>query len=249
MDAKSVSTKPPPVITFLPELVVVGTRFGSWQTITSAWRESRGRSAHRKVTVRCDCGTEKVAFYDNLTSGKSTACHACSTREHRWDGGATTPEWLRRRFTAAQNRCTSPGDHRWEYYGGRGIEFRFESVEAAARWMIDNCGLPRQSRRTQIDRIDNNGHYEPGNLRWASARTNICNRRNAVLPESWVFRQKEWPFSRKAVETKLRAGMTREQIFAEAHEYVRTKRNWWERVAARLARMTSSTPGPGDDSR
>lgn len=59
-------------------------------------------------------------------------------------------------------------------YGGRGIEFRFSTGSDMAEWVITNLGKPRG--RT-LDRIDNNGHYEPGNLRWASAAQQARNKR------------------------------------------------------------------------
>lgn len=67
----------------------------------------------------------------------------------------------------AKQRCTNPNGVAWENYGGRGIEFRFVSIEIATRWVHANLG-PKPKGRYSIDRIDNNRHYEPGNLRWAT---------------------------------------------------------------------------------
>lgn len=223
---KSLSVKPPAGAPLLPGLVRVGTRFGLWRTLTEVWRDG----AHRKVWVCCTCGKTSVAYLDNLTARKSRGCRSCQLRS------TTTPKWLRGRMQTARQRCTNPKHPCWEDYGGRGIEFRFSSVATAAEWIAANIGL---HPKLEIDRIDVNGHYEPGNLRWATDTQQVWNRRNTKLDETWVFRQSEWPLSKKAVEKKLRAGMTREQIIDEAKEYVARRRNWWRRVAARLESMTS----------
>ena len=149
-DGRFHSEQQPHNISDLHALVKVGDRFGSWEVTSEAWREK----GHRKVSARCDCGTEKTLFFDNLKSGKSTSCKPCALRAKRWNGGRTTPDWLRDRFSAAKNRCTSPG---------------------GTQWMIDNCGLP--SRSMDLDRTNNDGHYEPGNLRWLTRAESLRNRR------------------------------------------------------------------------
>lgn len=83
----------------------------------------------------------------------------------------TSPE--RRAYAKAKHRCTNPEAQGYHHYGGRGIEFRFESF----REFVDHLG-PRPTRGYSLDRIDNSGHYEPGNVRWASIRQQVNNKRN-----------------------------------------------------------------------
>ena len=77
----------------------------------------------------------------------------------------------RRCYTKAKERCENPNHIGWKYYGGRGIEFRFNSF---AQFLA--CLGPRPDGCV-IDRINNDGHYEPGNVRWADTRTSALNRR------------------------------------------------------------------------
>ena len=92
------------------------------------------------------------------------------------------------------------------------------------------------SRDMEIDRIDNDGNYEPGNLRWAPREKNQANRRLTVLPE---WDPTEWPYARSVVTRKLSAGMTREQIIADAEKAVKEKRKGWRTIAQKLESMTS----------
>jgi hypothetical protein len=81
-----------------------------------------------------------------------------------------TPEF--RAFHDAKHRCLNPRDPFWKNYGGRGIKFLFESFEQ----FIAGLG-PRPSPQHSLDRINNDGHYEPGNVHWATKseqRRNQC---------------------------------------------------------------------------
>jgi hypothetical protein len=91
-------------------------------------------------------------------------------RHGEWRGRVKTPEY--RSFHAAKRRCQSKKDVGYPYYGGRGILFLFQSFEQ----FLAEVGR-RPSRRFTLDRIQNDGHYEPGNVRWATRKQQMANKR------------------------------------------------------------------------
>ena len=141
------------------------------------------------------------------------------------------PYWLERILSNAKYRCTLNTDRQWANYGGRGIEFRFASTLEAGLWVLANIGV-RPSPRHQLDRIDNDGHYEPGNLRWATQRQQQNNKRNSVVGE-WDYRADEWPYAFFTVRSLKEKRLTRTEILDRAALAVEKKRKGWRTIAAR----------------
>jgi hypothetical protein len=75
-------------------------------------------------------------------------------------------------YKGARNRCENKRSHNFMYYGGRGILFRFVSFAQ----FIEHLG-PKPTPEHSLDRVNNGGHYEPGNVRWATKKEQINNRR------------------------------------------------------------------------
>jgi hypothetical protein len=80
-----------------------------------------------------------------------------------------------RAWNDAKQRCINPNNRRYKDYGGRGIEFHLNTW----RDLILLIG-PRPSNKYSLDRIDNNGHYEKGNIRWATRKQQMQNRRVSI---------------------------------------------------------------------
>lgn len=115
-------------------------------------------------------------------------------------------------FYSARRRCNNPSAFGYEYYGGRGIEFRFASVPE----FLEAVG-PRPSKGHSLDRIDNDGHYEVGNVRWATKHEQARNcRSNTYLTlngrRMWI---KDWAkevnLPARVIRWRQRAGWTAEQ--------------------------------------
>ncbi len=128
----------------------------------------------------CICGKISLVVSGKLNNGTTKSC-GCLGRElldaHRITthgesiGNVITPEL--RAFRQAKRRCTDPNNPKYPKYGGRGIEFRFDSYEE----FLTEVGR-RPSSKHSINRKDNDGHYEKGNLEWATADVQMRNRTN-----------------------------------------------------------------------
>ena len=79
------------------------------------------------------------------------------------------------RCRSAKHRCKASRCASFPDYGGRGIEFRFKSASDMATYLLSTAGPPPAG--FEIDRCDNNGHYEEGNLRWVDISTQNNNKR------------------------------------------------------------------------
>ena len=124
---------------------------------------------------------------------------------------------LRKRCNAVKARCTNPNDAKFKYYGGRGILFLFASPLAMAEWVRDNLGFP-DACNASLDRIDNEGHYSPGNLRWATPKIQGTNKRRYVVGDYGErvrrLREARPDYSEQTIRTLVKGGLTDEQIIS-----------------------------------
>ena len=164
------SETPPPAdhVSFNPGQV--GARYGWLCIISPERRYTKGWSECFVLTECTGCGRKSWTRLANMMQGKTKGCQSCSQRR-------AVPRWLDRRFTAAKQRCENPDDQQYKNYGARGIRFEFPSVTDACLYMIETNGLP--DRKLEIDRIDNDGNYAPGNLRWATRSEQMLNQRRS----------------------------------------------------------------------
>ena len=153
---------------------MAGRRYGRWTVF------ERAGSKHGMATwlCRCDCGQEANVFGNNLRSGKSKGCRSCASREKATTHGGTGTRLHNIWFNMRQ-RCGNKNHHGYKNYGGRGIRVCAEWDESFGpfrAWAMANGYKSDLS----IDRINNDGNYEPGNCRWATSRQQQRNARSNV---------------------------------------------------------------------
>ena len=83
---------------------------------------------------------------------------------------------LRVVFGGMNRRCNNPKVHNYTRYGARGIKNKFKSLDDFRGYVLNELRV--DPRGLQIDRIDNDGHYEKGNIRFITCKENCNNRRH-----------------------------------------------------------------------
>jgi len=135
------------------------------------------RNSNVDWKCQCDCGNFHNVVTKYLVGGYTKSCGCLQqevARKHDPSRAVwNTPEY--RAYHGAKRRCQNPKDKDYEQWGGRGIEFRFASFQE----FFAAIG-PRPSKYHTNERIDNNGHYESGNVVWATWQQQANNRRNSL---------------------------------------------------------------------
>lgn len=187
--------------------IKAGTKFGRWTVM----READRICGQRAALCRCECGVERPVIVYHLRAGRSQSCGCHKDDSKTTHGQArmteTTPEY--RAWVEMRRRCRDTNHRGRRQYVQRGIRVCKEWDESFEAF-FSHVGK-RPSPEHSIDRINNDGNYEPGNVRWATRMEQQRNRRTMiVLTLNGVSRcAAEWATITGIAEATIRARKAR----------------------------------------
>lgn len=177
----------------------------------------------------CDCGNEKRVLGMHLRAGNIVDC-GCTFRARQavvktTHGGSRTAAY--HIWRGMRERCENPNHPSWHRYGGRGIKVCAAWADYAV--FIADMG-PRPSTKHSLDRTNNDGNYEPGNCRWATALEQGNNRGTNVhitldgVTKSMSDWARHFRISYAVVQMRRSEGLQGAELFTKRtrREYHRT---------------------------
>lgn len=157
---------------------MVGKRFGRWFVLAEHPEKLQGRCQYKCI---CDCGTEKIVDGGRLRIGGSKSC-GCLKRENTSKSNSThrlSKLPLYSTWNNIRKRCYDPKIDCYKNYGGRGIRMHeawINDPPVFIKWCMENGW----QQGLEVDRENNDGHYEPGNIRFITHAKQQTNKRDNV---------------------------------------------------------------------
>lgn len=155
-----------------------GDEFGSWTVMED--------ETPKRTMCRCNCGKEVEVDNNSLRAGTSNRCLSCGAKRQKLCKGRIRCPYLSKeeyyrlstKVSLAIARCTRSSSQYYRYYGARGISVCQEWLDDPSLFVEYLATLDGWDDRILfLDRIDNDGNYEPGNLRFTTTHESAMNKR------------------------------------------------------------------------
>jgi len=163
---------------------ITGEKFGR---LTVVERAENNKFGDAQWLCKCECGTEKAVTGYKLRNGHTKSCGCLSVdmgKERATHGNSTHP--LYRVWRNLKTRCLNPKYWKTHRYGKRGISICDEWIDDFQAF-FDFCMANGWRPELQIDRIDNDGNYEPDNCHFVTPAENSRNRSTTKLTEGKAY--------------------------------------------------------------
>jgi hypothetical protein len=171
-----------------------GKRFGKL-VVLHRRRDNDDYGRIRWVT-RCDCGRHHEAMGYTLRNGQSSKCKICS---YSLGGRCVKYRYTYHSYRAMIERCTNQRNVSYGSYGGRGIQVcpQWQGETGFIQFLVD---IGQRPKGKTLDRKNPEGHYEPGNVRWATPVQQGNNRRQNYEEDELIQMRKEADKTAKTFE-------------------------------------------------
>lgn len=148
---------------------IVGQKYGWLTIINISQQQTKGK--HTNWDCKCICGNIVTRSLKSLSKQTQASC-GCKLKKANQTHTKPWNSKLRKCYFSARERCTNSLHLTYKDYGAKGIKFKISSL----RELYNHLGNP--SSNQTLDRINSQGNYEIGNIRWASLKEQQRNRKD-----------------------------------------------------------------------
>ncbi len=202
----------------------VGRKYGRLTVVSRAPNDG---GHNRRWLCRCDCGTTSTVREGRLRNGQTKSCGCLIPELNRkkllihGERNPRTKEYIA--WLGMKSRCYYPQGKYYKNYGGRGITVCGRWLDSYLDFLADVGRAPSPAHT--LDRKDNNGNYEPSNVRWATrAQQSNNTRRNHLIRigdkrlilQEWA---NESGIDRRVISRRLKRGWSPDRAVYEPSHF------------------------------